>query len=68
METISEYVIVIAAVKPNCWDAASGEAASTPIPSAVVMAEPNSAEPVVASVWIAAFSGLRTRENSSRYR
>ena len=37
---------MIAAVMPNCWDAASGEAASTPIPSAVVIAEPNSAEPV----------------------
>ena len=37
---------MIAAVMPNCWDAASGEAASTSIPSAVVIAEPNSAEPV----------------------
>ncbi len=61
-ETISEYKIVIAAVMPNCWDAASGEATSTPSPSAVVSAEPNSAEPVVASVRIAACSGSRRRE------
>ena len=45
---------------------ANGEAASTPSPSAVVSAEPNSADPVAASVRTAASSGLRRRANSSR--
>ena len=61
METIGEYAMVIAAVIANCWEASSGEAISTPMPSAVVSAEPSSAEPVVASVRIAACSGSRRR-------
>ena len=54
------------AVMPNCWDAANGEAISTPNPNAVVNAEPNRAEPVVDNVRTAALSGLRERVNSSR--
>ena len=56
----------MAAVMPNCRDPSSGENASTPNPNAVVSAEPSSADPVVARVRIAAVSGLRTWENSSR--
>ena len=47
----------MAAVNPNCCDAASGYAKSTPRPSAVVSADPSSAEPVLDSVLIAACSG-----------
>ncbi len=43
METFSEYAIVIAAVMANCWEAGSGEDISTPMPSAVVSAEPSNA-------------------------
>lgn len=60
METTSGSVIVIAAVVADCWDAASGEAASTPVPRAVVTAEPESAEPVAANVWTAEYVGPRT--------
>ena len=56
----------MAAVMPNCCDAASGAATSTPRPRAVVSAEPNRAEPVVARVRTAASSGSRRRVNSSR--
>ena len=58
--------MVIAAVMPNCWDAASGEATRTPSPNAVVSAEPSSADPVVESVSIAALSGSRSRVYSSQ--
>ena len=64
METIREYALVIAAVMANCWDAGSAEAISTPVPSAVVSANPSNTEPVVASVRIAACSGSRRRARS----
>lgn len=65
MEVLRLYPIVIAEVTPNCWIPSSEENTRTPNPNAVVSAEPSSAEPVVARVRTAAFSGLRTRANSS---
>ena len=56
--------MVIAAVMANCWEASTGEVISTPMPSAVVSAEPSNAEPVVASARIAACSGSRRRARS----
>lgn len=55
----------MAAVNPNCWDAASGDATSTPRPRAVVSADPSSAEPVLHSALMAACSGSRVLEYSS---
>lgn len=63
-EPIRENALVIAAVMANCWEAGSAEAISTPMPSAVVSANPSNAEPVVASVRIAACSGSRQRARS----
>ena len=64
METIREYAMVIAAVMANYRDADSAEAISTPMPSAVIGANLSNAEPVVASVRIAACSGSRRRARS----
>ena len=60
--------MVIAMTRPNCWKGANDEKNSTPNPSAVVRAEPSSAEPVVASVRRAAAAGSRRLANSRSYR
>ena len=59
MAAINAYDIVIAVTIPNCWNGVSDEKIRTPKPSAVVSAEPSSAEPVVPRVRRAAASGSR---------